>query len=560
MVPVHPIIAVGQFLRELTHIRKFRDAVHQPAAAQADKLMQIVAANRDTIFGKKHSFDKIRCVKDFQSSVPPATYEDLLPYIEASMNGIPNQLTAESPFMYATTSGTTAAPKFIPITPSHLRDYTHAFQVHNYHMIKDYPEGAQGKYLIISSNDEEGRVPCGRPYGAVSGLLNKRQPGIIRRFFALPYELCKLKDVDVKYYLMLRMALAQNVTAILCCNPSSLLILSDQLRAHGAELVRDIRDGTIKSCYMPPAEISDAFTRQLRADPETARRLDNVLSTHGQLLPRLVWPRMALLSCWKGGPMAFYLDQLPALYGNVPVRDFGYMASEGRGSIPLTNEGAGGVVAVTSHFFEFVPEEAMEGGTPTYLTVEQIEAGKRYYIHFTTAAGLYRYNINDLVEVVGFYEATPVIQFVRKGLGVSSITGEKLTEEQVKVALSHATRQLAVGQIKHFTASVQLGSPPYYTCFAELEGELPEPVRDGFVRVFDQSLQGQNPEYQDKRATRRLAAPRLVVVPAGTYTRLRQKRVSEGAPEAQVKIPLLSCRTEFGAQLELLASAAGTGV
>lgn len=84
--------------------------------------------------------------------------------------------------------------------------------------------------MIISSNDEEGRTPAGLPYGAISGVLNRRQPTIIRRHFALPYELCKVKNVDAKYYLLLRAAVAQDVTALLGCNPSSFILLAEQLK------------------------------------------------------------------------------------------------------------------------------------------------------------------------------------------------------------------------------------------------------------------------------------------------------------------------------------------
>ena len=55
--------------------------------------------------------------------------------------------------------------------------------------------------------------------------------------------------------------------------------------------------------------------------------------------------------------MPLYLRKLPAVFGDVPIRDLGYMASEGRGATPLVNSGAAGVLNVTSHFFEFVPEE-----------------------------------------------------------------------------------------------------------------------------------------------------------------------------------------------------------
>lgn len=250
--------------------------------------------------------------------------------------------------------------------------------------------------------------------------------------------------------------------------------------------------------------------------------------------------------------MSFYLERLPESYGQREVRDFGYMASEGRGSIPISNAGAGGVLALTSHFFEFMDEVDAEKGLARYLTADQLQLGHRYYIYFTTMAGLYRYDINDLIEVVGFHHATPIISFVRKGLGVSSITGEKLTEEQVLVALTQAVRQMNVAEISHFTAEVELGYPPYYVCYAELNSVMPDSVRNEFIRLFDHSLKMQNPEYADKRATKRLGMPVLKTLPSGTYTRLRQQRVTEGAPEAQVKIPLLSAPKSFSDRLALL--------
>ena len=134
---------------------------------------------------------------------------------------------------------------------------------------------------------------------------------------------------------------------------------------------------------------------------------------------------------------------------------------------------------------------------------------------------------------------------MRKGLGVSSITGEKLTEEQVLVALTQGVRQLNLLEVSHFTAEVELGYPPFYVCYAELNDGIPDSVRNEFIRLFDHSLKMQNPEYADKRATKRLGMPVLKILPPGTYTRLRQQRVTEGAPEAQVKIPLLSSANSF---------------
>lgn len=546
-------ISMGQLWRRSTHLRQFDHACLDPIAAQQKKLKEIIGANKNTAFGKHHKFENILDIKDYQKSVPAMSYEYFKPYIDALMAGKKKQLTEDEPFMFATTSGTTDTPKYIPINNRHLSDYTHAFQIHNYHLVKDFPDATAGKFFIISSNDREGFAQSGAPYGAVSGLLNRRQSPLVRRHFAVPYEVCKIKNVDMKYYLMLRTSLVQNVTAFLACNPSSLILLADQLKEHSMDLIADIYDGRIKTSYLPPKQLRDNFDKFFKPNKKRAIELERIIERDSILLPKSVWPQTRVISCWKGGPMSFYLEKLPEYYGDCPIRDFGYMASEGRGSIPVSDNGAGGVLAITSHFFEFVAEDDMDSLNPCYLTVGDLKVGGRYYIFFTTNAGLYRYNIHDLIEVTGFYGNTPVIEFVRKGLGISSITGEKITEEQVLTAFRQVTNQLNLDTINHFTTEVKLSLPPYYVCFVELESRLPHSVEEAFVRLFDQSLRGQNPEYEEKRSSNRLAMPRLEVLPAGTYKSLRQQRVAEGAPEAQVKIPILSTSSSFAGRLALLS-------
>lgn len=554
MISTRAELAIGQLARRFTHIARFKRALHNPRQAQWQKLKQILSANENTVYGIRHDFARIRSIEEYQKAAPAVSYEDLTPYIEPMLAGRQGILVADETIMFANTSGTTGKPKYIPITESHLRDYGHAFQVHNYHLIADYPESAAGRYLIFASNDEEGVTTGGIPYGAVSGLLRRRQSKLVQKYFALPASVGKIKDVEVKYYTMLRLALTQDVGGILGCNPSSFLLFADQLQEHAEELIADIFDGSLRKRYAPPPNILSSLKPLLTPDRQRAMELDGLRNRHGKLTPALIWPRLGVLSCWKGGPLSFYLDKLPQYYGDSPVRDFGYMASEGRGSIPLSSDGAGGVVAVTCHFFEFVAENEMDKADKSYLTADQLQLGGRYFIHFTTAAGLYRYNINDLIEVVGFEAKTPIIQFVQKGMGISSVTGEKLTEEQVQIALRYAVRQLNFTALDHFTFTVEMSYPPRYVCFIELNADIADSVADEFLRVFEQSLQLQNIEYKDKRATRRLGAPILRKVPAGTFTKLRQERVSQGAPEAQVKIPLLNSSQAF---MQTMAHLAG---
>jgi hypothetical protein len=248
--------------------------------------------------------------------------------------------------------------------------------------------------------------------------------------------------------------------------------------------------------------------------------------------------------------MPLYLRRLPQYYGDTPVRDLGYMASEGRGATPLVNSGSAGVLNITSHFFEFLPEEERDDPNPQFLTCDQLESNREYYIYFTTSSGLYRYDINDVVRVVDFYRDTPVIQFVRKGQGITSITGEKLTESQVTDALMEVVEESGL-DVRHFTARVEWGEPPCYAMYAEMGDAVTAEEGRRFLTAMDRALCAQNVEYEAKRESQRLGPPILRRVAPGSYLTLRQKRVAEGAPEAQVKIPQLSTDMKFGAQMEV---------
>ncbi|CCF85856.1 GH3 auxin-responsive promoter family protein [Nitrolancea hollandica] len=527
----------------------FEQASRQPVIAQQEKLLEIIRRNRDTEYGTEHRFAKICSVEDFQSSVPINTYETLTPYIERTLRGIPNVLTADKPLMFATTSGTTGRAKYIPVTPSYLHEYSHGVHVHTYRMLADYDNVFEGKALVSASSDVEGYTESGLPYGAISGYLTRTQPSFIRRFYALPYEICTIKQVDLKYYLMLRAALTEDVRLLIMPNPSSLLLLAQKMASYAEELIHDIRMGSVNPPF--PLEHPAPRLAGLHSDPGRAAELTAILNERGRLLPSDVWPRLTLISCWKGGTMPLYLRRLPEFFGNCPVRDLGYMATEGRGATPLVNSGAGGVLNVSSHFFEFLPEEERDTPNPNFLTCDQLESNRQYYIYFTTSAGLYRYDINDLIRVVDFYRHTPVIQFVRKGQGITSITGEKLTESQVTDALMEVIDEHGF-DIRHFTARVEWGEPPCYAMYAEMGDSVTRSDRQRFLLEMDRALCAQNVEYEAKRESQRLGPPILRRVAPGSYVALRQKRVAEGAPEAQVKIPQLSTDMKFGTRMEVL--------
>ena len=62
-----------------------------------------------------------------------------------------------------------------------------------------------------------------------------------------------------------------------------------------------------------------------------------------------------------------YLRQLTRSYGETYVRDLGLVASEGRMTIPLKDSTPAGVLDITTHYFEFIPESEGDSPRPTVL-------------------------------------------------------------------------------------------------------------------------------------------------------------------------------------------------
>ncbi|MGE3267669.1 MAG: GH3 auxin-responsive promoter family protein [Chloroflexota bacterium] len=546
-------VLVTQLWRWFSDARHFEDATYDATAAQEKKLLSIIRANRDTAYGKRHGFSSIQSIDDYQRNVPINTYEHLSPYIDKMTAGEPNQLTAEAPLMFAMTSGTTGKAKYIPVTSSSLAEFNHSVQTHTWRVLEDHPEAGAGQFMVTSSKDIEGRTSAGIPYGAMSGFVVKRQPALVRSRFALPYEVGIITNVELKYYLTLRMALASPVTAISSLNPSTIVLLCEKLQQYREELIRDVRNGTATALGPLPDWLDRVISARLAPNPRRADELAALVRNSGELRPTEIWPDLATVLCWKGGTMPLYFRQLRRWFPGLPIRDRGYLASEGCGSIPLTDAGSAGALAITTSFFEFIPVEARDQANPPVLTASELQPNRDYYVLFTTSAGLYRYDINDVIRVVDFYHDVPLIEFVRKGRGMTSMTGEKLCEQQVTAAVMSTVEGMEhENAIRHFAAVPQFDSPPRYAFFLELGQEMTEPQLQGLAARLDHALCAENVEYEAKRDSLRLGPPLLKVVAQGTFQKYRQERVSAGAPEAQVKVPHLTPDREFGKEFTVI--------
>jgi hypothetical protein len=526
----------------------FEEATLRPREVQEELLRYILTFHRDTAFGRDHHFATSQGIADLRRHLPVVSYDYFEPYLERVRNGDFRALIADRKIhMFALTSGTTAARKTIPVTPQYLADYRRGWNLWGLKVFRDHPEVRMRPIVQLSGDWQEYTTEAGIPCGTVTGLTAYMQKRIIRWLYCVPACIGKVKDPAAKYYLVLRLSVPRRVGMIIAANPSTLVNLARFGDQHKETLLRDIAGGTLTSEFAIPPDVRHALQHRLRRRyPERARELEEIASRTGHLYPCDYWPKDCIIGNWTGGSVGCYLRHFPQYYGATPIRDVGLIASEGRMTIPLSDATPSGVLDITSHYFEFLPEAEANSANPVVLSAHEVEEGKTYFILPTTKFGLYRYHIYDLVRVTGFHNRTPLVEFLSKGSLFSSLTGEKLSEYHVTGAMPAVLHAMNLNLTAYSLAPCWDDEQPYYGLFIE-RGDLHSRAQGiELGERLDRKLQEMNVEYAAKRESLRLGSIRLELLPAGAWQQWdRQRLARTGGTLEQYKHPCLIADPKF---------------
>jgi len=519
---------------------RFNVATEHPRELQEALLRNIISRHQHTDFGKDHHFGTIHTPADYRR-LPVFRYEDHEPYLARVRRGEFNALLSDPlVHMFAMTSGTTATRKYIPVTAQYLADYRRGWNIWGLKVFQDHPQVRLRPILQMSGDWDEFRTEAGIPCGNLTGLTAQTQKRFIRWLYCPPAVSGRIKDTLAKYYVALRTALVRKVGMMIAANPSTLVNLARIGDQEKESLIKDIHDGTLSAKLDVPADVRAVLASYLKAKPARARELEEIVRRTGTLYPKDYWgAENYLIGTWTGGSVGAYLRHFPRYFGDCPVRDIGLLASEGRMTIPLESGTPSGVLDITSHYFEFIPEAEGDSPKPTVLAAHELKEGERYYILPTTDYGLYRYHIYDVVRVTGFHNKTPLIEFLSKGAHFASITGEKVSEYQVTQAMAQIMREQDLSLTAYSVAPCWDDELPYYGLFVE-SGDLTEEKGQRLIAALDSRLSEANSEYAAKRESHRLDALRLELMKPGTWQQWdRQRLARNGGSVEQYKHPCL---------------------
>ena len=191
------------------------------------------------------------------------------------------------------------------------------------------------------------------------------------------------------------------------------------------------------------------------------------------------------------------------------------------------------------HYFEFVAKEDLESENPKYLQIYELEKGREYSVYVTTWSGLYRYPMNDLVKVTGFYKTIPTIQFIQKINGIISMTGEKLSETQFIQAVKIAEEKTGL-PVQFFVGFADVQNSLYDFYFEFKDDRITQEQTNLFGQAVDEALKVLNIEYAAKRDSFRVKEPISFQLEKTSFETYKERCIAAGkGRDGQFKLNLL---------------------
>jgi hypothetical protein len=513
---------------------RLSDALTDGTGHQRAVLADLLDRNGDTDFGREHGFGRIRTLDDFRKSVPIRNYAALAPWIERAAAGESGVLTADDPVVYFTSSGSTGAPKKVPVTRQFMRTTFFPFYYAAWApMAEHFPEVVADPDAVLNLKHDPRpamvTTASGRPhlgasqidFGTTFGEPLSAEPGSRASWETLPGPVAADDHLE-KQYLRLRRAVEGDVRCVIGINPAMVAALPYQLRLWWPRIVKEIRDGTLGGMpYRTP-------------NPGRAAELERLTARFGDVRPAHVWPNLRVIFCWTTGVASLYLPRLREEFGiGVTVLPAPVAASEGPVGVALDRHGSAGSLVVTASVYEFV--DADDDLAPDAVTLEphQLEPGREYHVVFSHVGGLYRYAGGDVVRVVDMTAGVPRVSYAGRAT-TCGVAGERLRESHVVRSLAEATDAtgLDIRNVSCRPPATEGGG--YEVALAPL-GPWSAAETARYAAVFDEALATSTPGYRAAREAGRLAPPVPRVLPADAFLRAWHAEVAAGVRPAQVK-------------------------
>ena len=461
---------------------------NKPIETQERALIELILKAKKTVFGQEHDFDAIKSYEDFKSRVPVRDYEGLRPYIDRIRNGEKDVLWLGKPLFFAKTSGTTSGAKYIPITRDSMAFQISAAKDALFHYIdrSGNTDFVHGKMIFLQGSpilNKSEAIPNGR----LSGIVANYVPAYLQRNRLPSYPTNCIEDWEEKLGSIVQETLNEDMRLISGI-PSWVQMYFEKLKQKSGKSI---------------SELFPKFS----------------LFVYGGVNYE---PYRAKFESMIGK----YIDSVelyPASEGFIAFQD----DYKQKGLLLLLNSGI---------FYEFIIAEEFNEEDRTRISLKEVKLGVNYVLILNTNAGLWGYNIGDLVQFTSLYPFRIIVSGRIKHF--TSAFGEHVIAKEVEESMSGAQKACPETIAIEFTVAPQtepIEGLPYHEWFIEFS-QAPKNIVY-FSEVLDLALQDQNSYYKDLRVGKVLKCLEIVSLKKGAF---HDYMKGQGRLGGQNKIPRLA--------------------
>lgn len=439
-------LIIKPFARTISrNVQRFAD---NAVIDQKRTIMNLVQAAQSTLFGKDHKFSQIKNYDDYKENVPLRDYESIKVYIDKILDGEKNVLWNGTPKYLAKTSGTTSGVKYIPLSHKSIKSQinTSRSALMNY-VYTNKVNIFDGKVIFISGSPQL-NYEKGIPIGRLSGIVNHEIPSWVKASQLPSYETNCVQDWEEKLDHIVEETKDQDLTLISGIPPWVQMYYERLLLVTGKKTIKEV---------FPNLKL---FVHGgVNYEP------------YKQVMDNLMGPDIATLETY------------PASEGFIAFQD----DINDQGLLLNTNAGL---------FYEFVDSKTIDKDNPQRIDLSEVELNKDYAIIITSNAGLWSYNIGDVVR---FTSLNPYkIRVSGRIKHFISAFGEHVISKEVEEAMTLVSIELGL-KVNDFTVAPQVNpidsQLPFHEWYVEFE-ETPSSLSIIELKLDDE-ISRQNIYYRD---------------------------------------------------------------
>ncbi|KAF7805906.1 indole-3-acetic acid-amido synthetase GH3.10-like [Senna tora] len=548
----------------------FEDVTKNAASVQTQTLSQILKLNCGTEYLKKWLGDdyNIQDMDDcaleslFSRVVPLASHADFEPLIQRIADGDTAPLLTQQPITtLSLSSGTTdGRQKFVPFTRHSAQTTLQIFTLAAAYRSKVYPTREGGRILEFIYSSKQFKTKGGLTAGTATTHYYGSQEFKIKQektksFTCSPDEVISGGDYkQVTYcHLLLGLFFSDQVEFITSAFIYSIVQAFCNFEELWREICLDIKNGTLSSRIKIP-RMRNSVLEILYPNPSLASKLETKCQElEGVnwlgLIPKL-WPNAKYVYSIMTGSMEPYLKKLRHYANGLALVSADYGSTEswiGVNVDPgLPPENVTFAVVPTFSYFEFIPLYKLQQHCTSVATddfmedkpipLSQVQVGQKYEIVLTTFTGLYRYRLGDVVEVGGFHNKTPKLNFICRRKLILTVNIDKNTEKDLQLVVERGSQLLNAAELVDFTSCAEVAEEPgHYVIYWEIKGEVEEEVLEECCREMDEGFRDHG--YVVSRRTNSIGPLELCLVQTGTFKKILDYFVANGAALSQFKTP-----------------------